>query len=204
MVYIVGLTGGIASGKSTVTHYLEKKNIPVIDADKVARQVVEPGTEGLAKVIAHFGIEFMKSDGNLNREKLGEEIFKNQKSRKKLGDILDEEIRQEIILQTENLANQGTSIVIWDIPLLFEKNYDVLVNETLLVYVDAPTQLQRLMIRDNISEYKAKLKINSQLSLEKKVGLADVIIDNNDTKERTYQQIDNWLNLIKKKKKECE
>ena len=83
MVYIVGLTGGIASGKSTVTHYLKKKNIPVIDADKVARQVVEPGTEGLSKVIDHFGIEFMQSDGTLNRKNLGEEIFKNQKSRKK-------------------------------------------------------------------------------------------------------------------------
>ncbi|AST97021.1 dephospho-CoA kinase [Shouchella clausii] len=189
----IGLTGGIASGKSLVATYLEKQGIPVVDADKLARQVVEPGEPALAQIVATFGQNVLQTDGTLDRKQLGAIIFGDEQKRKQLNQIVHPAVRQLMKKQAELYEQRGYTRVVLDIPLLYESNLFHMVNQVWLVYVDEATQLRRLIERDGLTETEANQRIAAQMPLTAKKAQADVLIDNNGTKENTYRQVDNAL-----------
>ncbi|MCM3380491.1 dephospho-CoA kinase [Shouchella clausii] len=185
----IGLTGGIASGKSLVATYLEKQGIPVVDADKLARQVVEPGEPALAQIVATFGEHVLQDDGTLDRKQLGAIIFGDEQKRKQLNEIVHPAVRQLMKKQADLYEQRGYTRVVLDIPLLYESNLFHMVNQVWLVYVDEATQLRRLIERDGLTETEAKQRIAAQMPLTAKKAQADVLIDNNGTKENTYRQV---------------
>lgn len=167
MSFVLGITGGIASGKSTVVDIFKAEGFSVVDADIVAREVVEPNTPGLAQLVKVFGDEILLADERLNRKKLGALIFQDEKKRQLLNETLDPFIRGEIERQAKE-AEQSSELVVVDIPLLYEGKYEAMMNEVAVVYVTPEIQLTRLIARNNLSENEALGRINSQLSLEEK------------------------------------
>lgn len=192
MSFVLGVTGGIASGKSTVVDFFKAEGFPVVDGDIVAREVVEPGTEGLRALEKVFGKTILQNDGSLDRKKLGTLIFQNEQKRHLLNKTLDPFIRDEIKKQTLE-AKKGSHLVIVDIPLLFEGHYESMMDEVATVYVTPDIQLERLMARNNLSEEEALKRINSQLPLEEKKKRADLVFDNCNSQETTRQQVLKWL-----------
>ncbi|WP_332629101.1 dephospho-CoA kinase [Halalkalibacter flavus] len=194
---LIGLTGGIASGKSTVSEIIQSKGIPVIDADQISREVVEPGTEALQLISEHFGQSVINEDGTLARKKLGEIIFEHPEERQILNKIVHPAVRNRMNELKERYVEEGEKTIVFDIPLLFESDLFHLVDKVLLVYVDEETQLKRLMNRDLAGEKDAKLRIASQMPLQKKRERADAIIDNSSTVEETRRQLeeilDEWI-----------
>ncbi|MFJ7971083.1 dephospho-CoA kinase [Psychrobacillus sp. NPDC096389] len=186
---IIGLTGSIASGKSTVSNMLKVLGYPIIDADIVARIVVEKGTETLETITEVFGQEVIAEDGSLNREKLGGIIFSDPSKRKTLNDIIHPAIRAEMLRQKEQLLKEGYPTIIMDIPLLFESKLQSYVEKILVVTVSEEMQLERLMARNNFTLEEAKARIQSQLPLSIKEKEADAVIYNNGTLESTEQQL---------------
>jgi len=193
MTLIIGLTGGIATGKSTVSSMIETFDIPIIDADQIAREVVEPGKESYHEIVRAFGEKILRDDQTLNRKKLGEIIFKDQKKRKLLNNIVHPAIRKEMVLKRDYYVHLGVKSVVLDIPLLFESNLTTYVHKTIVVYVHKSIQLKRLMKRDCFSKKEAVQRINSQMPMSEKIKMADVVIDNSYTKENTLQQIKRTL-----------
>lgn len=193
MAYVLGLTGGIASGKSTVSRLFLTHNIPVVDADVGARIVIEPGTEALKKVQNLFGEEILLANGELNRKKLGELIFSDYLKRKQLNECLSYYIREWILSEKDRLITSGHELIVLDIPLLFEAGYNKDVDEIMVVAVDKETQLTRLMKRNELSQAEAIQRIESQMELSEKVAQADYIIYNNGTLEDTVRQVEEWL-----------
>lgn len=193
---IIGLTGNIATGKSTVSKmFLEQFHIPVIDADVIAREIVEPGEQALKDIAESFGEHILLEDGTLNRKKLGNIIFKDSEKRKQLNEIVHPAIRKRMEEKKQALLhNQETNIVL-DIPLLFENKLTYLVDKTVVVYTDEATQLQRLMKRNNLTVKEAKERMAAQMDLEEKKQLADAVIDNSGTLEESALQL---ANLLKK------
>jgi dephospho-CoA kinase len=190
---IIGLTGSIASGKSTVSNMLKEKGYPIVDADKIARQVVEPGTPVIKEIAEHFGDEVLNEDGSLNREKLGKRIFKSEEERKKLNSIIHPAIRNEMIRQKEQWISKGAGTVILDIPLLFESKLQSFVEKIIVVSVTPEIQKQRLIARNELNEQEAADRINSQLPMVEKEAGADAVIDNNGTIEETKMQVETLL-----------
>ena len=193
MTYILGLTGGIATGKSTVSRYFSDKGYAVVDADVVARRVVEPGTEGLANIVAHFGTEIIQKDGTLNREKLGAMIFSAAEKRETLNNLLSAQIRRTIMADTETLVNANQPLIVLDIPLLYEAGYETHCDAVMVVYTTEAVQLERLMARNNLTEEEALNRIASQEPIETKKDRADIVIDNNGPLNHTYEQVETWL-----------
>lgn len=189
-MFKIGLTGGIASGKSTVLTYFKDKGIPYIDADIVAREVVEPGTEGLKAIMEAFGSNVLHDDGTLNREALGAIVFHNEEKRRQLNNSLKEHIRNRIMELTAHYESYRTAVLIYDIPLLIEGEWNAMMDEVWLVYVNEPTQIERLMSRNGFSEDDALARIKSQMRLDDKRSFADVIIDNNGTPQELIAQLD--------------
>lgn len=186
---IIGLTGSIASGKSTVSEMLKNEGYPIIDADLVARLVVEPGTETLEQIRQAFGSEVISVDGTMNRAKVGEIIFNDPVSRKTLNDIVHPAIRQEMLKQRYELLEQGFKTIIMDIPLLFESRLQYLVDKILVVSVTEENQLKRLVERNGFTEKEARARINSQLPMSVKEDGADAVVYNNGSLEETSQQL---------------
>ena len=180
-MFKIGLTGGIASGKSTVLTYFKDKGIPYIDADVVAREVVEPGTEGLKAIVDTFGSHVLHDDGTLNREALGAIVFHNEEKRQLLNSCLKTHIRNRIMELTSQYEQGNTPILIYDIPLLIEGEWYTMMDEVWLVYVNETTQIERLMSRNGYTREDALARINSQMRLDDKCAYADIIIDNNGT-----------------------
>ena len=180
-MFKIGLTGGIASGKSTVLTYFKDKGIPYIDADIVAREVVEPGTEGLKAIVDTFGSHVLHDDGTLNREALGAIVFHNEEKRQLLNSCLKTHIRNRIMELTSQYEQGNTPILIYDIPLLIEGEWYTMMDEVWLVYVNEMTQIERLMSRNGYTREDALARINSQMRLDDKCAYADIIIDNNGT-----------------------
>ncbi len=192
MSFVLGITGGIASGKSTVVDFFKAEGFPIVDGDVVARQVVEPGTAGLQALEKNFGSEIIQRDGRLDRKKLGDLIFHDEEKRQLLNRTLDSFIRGEIVSQIE-IAKTNSNLVIADIPLLYEGHYEGLMDEVAVVYVTPEIQLQRLMARNHLTEEAALERIASQLSLEEKKKRADLLFDNCGSPDRTQQQVQTWL-----------
>lgn len=192
---IIGLTGSIASGKSTVSKMLEELGYPIIDADLVARQVVEPGTETLKKIEELFGPEVIRNDGTMDREKVGAIIFSDPAMRKRLNDIIHPAIRQEMLRQRNAYVEAGFQTIVMDIPLLFESKLQHFVDKILVVSVTEENQLARLMERNGLSEKEARDRIGSQLPMSVKEEGADAVIYNNGTIEETARQLARILEL---------
>lgn len=193
---IIGLTGSIASGKSTVSGMLKNSGYPIIDADLVARLVVEPGSETLTQIAQAFGSEVIQEDGTMDRAKVGEIIFNDPASRKILNDIIHPAIRQEMLQQRQEFLAQGFKTIIMDIPLLFESRLQHLVDKILVVSVTEENQFNRLMERNGFTEKEARARISSQLPMSVKEDGADAVIYNNGTLDETRWQLnrilDNW------------
>ena len=190
---IVGLTGGISSGKSTVSSYLKQLKIPVIDADEVARKVVEPNSQGAREIRKTFGSDVFEEDGSLNRQKLGALIFSNAENRQKLDDLLQPLIKIMILDEIEEYRQKGENMIVLDLPLLFEKHYEKLCEEIIVVYIPKELQLERLMRRNQYTKQEALSRIDSQLSIEEKRKRATVLLDNQGTIQQLYQQVEQWL-----------
>ena len=193
-MFKIGLTGGIASGKSTVLTYFKDKGIPYIDADLVAREVVEPGTKGLEAIVAAFGTDVLHDDRTLNREALGAIIFHNEKKRQQLNGCLKEHIQNRIMELTAHYEALHTPVLLYDIPLLIEGEWYTMMDEVWLVYVNESTQIERLMNRNGFTKKDALARIKSQMRLDDKRPYADVIIDNNGTPLDLKEQLDTIWN----------
>ncbi|NUC16547.1 MULTISPECIES: dephospho-CoA kinase [Bacillus cereus group] len=189
MTVVIGLTGGIASGKSTVSEMFREMSIPVIDADIIAREVVERGKSAYNKIVEVFGTEVLQKDGELDRPKLGSVVFYNEEKRLQLNEIVHPAVREEMNAQKEMYIKESMQAVVLDIPLLFESKLTNLVDRVLVVAVTPNTQLERLMKRNNFSEEEATARIQSQMPLEEKVKKADEVIYNDGTITGTKTQL---------------
>ena len=185
---IIGITGGIASGKSTVTNFLRQKGFEVVDADAVVHQLQKPGGQLYQVLVEHFGEKILLENGELNRPILASLIFSNPEeqewSKRTQGEIIREELAA-----LRNQLNQTEALFFMDIPLLFEQNYASWFDETWLVYVNRDCQLERLMKRDQISKEAAESRLNSQWPLERKISLASHSLDNNGNQEQLIAQV---------------
>ena len=188
-MYKIGLTGGIASGKSTVVSMLRQYDAAIIDCDIIARDVVLPGSKGLQAVVRAFGPQALLSDGTMNRAYISSIVFTNPAKKQELEEILFPLIRQEIRTKITQLENAGEVVAFLDMPLLFEVKYQSYVNEVWLVYVDAVTQLARLMARNGYTKDEALARIRSQFPIDKKRALSQVIVDNTASLEKTEEQV---------------
>ncbi len=193
----IGLTGSIATGKSTVSKMLQEAGVPVVDADISAREVVMPGTAGLKKITATFGEEILQADGSLNRNKLGEVIFNDAKKRELLNQIVHPLVRADMLAKRRVLFSKGEKWVVFDIPLLFESQLTDIVDITLVVATSEETQLTRLMERNHLTEAEAKVRIESQIPIDEKKRYADFVIDNNDSLMATKKQVNEFLQWLK-------
>jgi dephospho-CoA kinase len=189
MSLVIGLTGGIASGKSTVSNMLKEMAIVIVDADIEARRAVEKGEPAYLKIIAEFGEEILLNNGEIDRQKLGSVIFHNAEKRQLLNGIVHPDVRRRMKDQTDAAILAGEKVVVLDIPLLFESKLTSMVEKTILVYVDRDIQLKRLMERNNLSLEDADARINSQMPLSDKISLADAVINNNGSINETKQQL---------------
>ncbi|MEH7248773.1 dephospho-CoA kinase [Neobacillus niacini] len=189
MSLVIGLTGGIASGKSTVSNMLKEMDIAVIDADVEARLAVEKGEPAYQKIVAEFGDEIVLPNGEIDRQKLGSIIFHNTEKRQLLNSIVHPEVRKRMNDQVDVAKSRGEKVIVLDIPLLFESKLTSIVEKTILVFVDRGVQLQRLMERNDLSFEEAEARVNSQMPLDEKVALADAVIDNNGLVEKTREQL---------------
>lgn len=190
---IIGLTGGIASGKSTVSNIFKSYGIPVVDADVIARQVVEKGMPAYNEIVASFGKEILDENGDIHRKKLGSIVFHDDEKRMLLNSIVHPAVRQEMRRQADQFLAEGYETVVLDIPLLFESKLTHMVDVTLLIYVDEEVQYERLMARDQMTFEEAKARITSQMPLKEKRQLADAVIENNGTLERLKEKVINQL-----------
>ncbi|EEZ88117.1 dephospho-CoA kinase [Vibrio owensii] len=177
MAFVIGLTGGIASGKTTVANLFKQQfKIDIVDADIVAREVVEPGTPGLNAIIEHFGADIVRDDQTLDRAKLREKIFSNPEEKAWLNGLLHPMIREKMIEDLEQVTSDYALLVV---PLLVENKLDSLCDRVLVVDVDPQTQISRTVKRDNVSEEQANAILASQASREQRLALADDVVKNN-------------------------
>lgn len=196
MPLVIGLTGGIASGKSTVSNMLKELAITVIDADVEARLAVEKGEPAYQKIVTEFGHDILLSNEEIDRQKLGSIIFHNAEKRQLLNSIVHPEVRKRMNNQVEAAKVSGEQVIVLDIPLLFESKLTHMVEKTLLVYVDKDIQLKRLMERNDLSPEDAEARVKSQMPLSEKVPLADAVINNNgsiaETKKQVIEVLKSW------------
>ena len=189
---IIGITGGIASGKSTVTNFLRQKGFQVVDADALVHQLQKPGGRLFKALVQHFGQEIILENGELNRPLLASLIFSNTEEQEWSKQIQGEIIREELATLRDQLA-QTEEIFFMDIPLLFEQDYASWFDETWLVYVEPDVQMERLMKRDQLSKDLAISRLSAQWSLEEKKGLASQVIDNNGSQDQLLAQVNSLL-----------
>ena len=187
-MFVVGITGGIGSGKSAVTDQLETLDITVVDADKVARVVVEPGTSGLAAIVEHFGEDILLADGGLDRAALRKIVFDNPDERKVLEGITHPRIRDEIARQ---LSEASSPYVVLSSPLLLESGQNTFADYVVVVDVPEEVQIRRTMARDNNSETLVKQIMAAQLDRQTRLSRADTSITNDASLEALYERVEN-------------
>jgi dephospho-CoA kinase len=193
MSLTIGLTGGIASGKSTVSKMLTDMGIPVIDADIEARLAVEQGETAYNDIVRYFGEDILDQDKNINREKLGSIVFHEEEKRNALNSFVHPAVRERMLAKVERAKLNKEKAIVLDIPLLIEGSLQYMADKILLVYVNEETQLQRLMERNQYTKEEALARIKSQMPIDEKVKHADKVIDNNGTIAETKQQLEQIL-----------
>ena len=186
---VIGLTGGIASGKSTAARILGDLGASVIDADQLARDAVQPGTAALAAIVAAFGAEVLQADGDLDRVVLGKRVFASPEARRTLEMIVHPEIRRLARLKLQALKESGAQVVFYMAPLLIEAGADTFCDEIWVIDVDESTQLHRTTARDSLSAVEARQRTAAQMPLAEKAGRADVVIENRGTTEDLAEQL---------------
>lgn len=195
-MYLIGLTGGIASGKSTVSKYLKELGAEIIDGDIIAREVVVPEKPAWNEIVEAFGQKILLPDRNLNRMALGEIVFNDKKAKILLEKIISPYISNEIYAKIDLFRAEKIKLVILDLPLLYENKWDKQTDENWVVYVDEQTQIERLCKRNNYTLEQALSRINNQMPLKEKAARADFIIDNNADIENTKRQVLNkWQDV---------
>jgi len=193
LTVVIGLTGSIASGKSTVSQMFSRFNIPVVDADQLSRKVVEPGEPAYNKIVEAFGFQILQDDRKIDRKRLGKIIFSDEEKRQQLNSIVHPQVRQEMLEAREAYKAEDYPAVVLDIPLLFESRLTSYVDRVMVVYVDEETQLKRLMERDQSEREEAEERIQAQLSIAEKAKMADAVIDNNGSVDESFQQLKDIL-----------
>ena len=202
---VIGLTGNIGSGKSTVARRLESLGAKIIDADQVAREVVHPGTPGLQEITSVFGPGVLNSKGQLDRKKMASLVFADPQARVKLNQITHPKIKAEINrkiaeYKKEIKTNAVASVLVIDAPLLIEVGLDHMADEIWVVKVDRNKQLERLAKRDGLTPEEVLRRIAAQLPQEEKIKLASRVIDNSGGKNETIKQVDHhWNNMLKER-----
>ncbi len=192
----IGLTGGIATGKSTVSNYLKELDYPLIDADVIARQLVEPGQEGLERLVARFGREILDESAALNRQVFGQRLFGDAQLRQEVDQLLHPLIYEALEAESQRLAQAGAKLAFFDIPLLYETGYDQKMDQVWVVYLPHDLQVERLMARNSWSLAQAEAAIASQASIEAKRQRADLVIDNQGSLAVTFAQVDQALSRL--------
>ena len=198
MARIIGLTGGIASGKSTVTSYLREKGYPVIDADQVVRELQVPGGALYRVLVDHFGKEILTKEGELDRVALGQRIFSDPSERDWSNRVQGRLIREALAEVRDRQATQS-DLFFMDIPLLIEQHYEEWFESVWLVAVSKETQLKRLMERNHLSELQAQERIAAQMPLDEKRAHADLVLDNNGDLTALYAQLDAALQQLERR-----
>ncbi|MNC04135.1 Dephospho-CoA kinase [compost metagenome] len=194
---IMGLTGGIASGKSTVSALLVSKGARLVDADAIAREIMLPGHEVLASVAEFFGAEVLQPDGTLNRSKLGDIVFHDPEARKTLNGLTHPVIRRITRERMEAFEREDASrLTVVDIPLLYETEQEDLFEKILVVYVPREVQIQRLIARNGLTEEQARARLDSQMDIEVKRAKADYVIDNSGDPAETEKQIERLMDRL--------
>jgi dephospho-CoA kinase len=194
-VKLIGLTGGVGTGKSTVAEMLRELGAVVVDADEASHAVYEPGTPGFEAVAGEFG-DFYVSDGHIDRQRLGELVFKDAASRRRLNAIVHPLVREWMAARTAEAVERGADVVIQDVPLLFENGLEPLYSSVVLVYVPEEMQLERLVQGRGFTAERARAVIGTQVPIEEKRRRAHIVIDNSGTREQTREQVEQlWARL---------
>ena len=185
---IVGLTGGIATGKSVVADELKRCGAHIIDADKIAREVVEPGKPAYDEIVKEFGAGVLQPGGALDRKALGKIVFSDPAALEKLSSITHPRIRERIKEEAGRLSAQGDSIIVLDVALLIETGVKYEVEKIIVVFAEKEQQIQRLMDRDALSRFDAEKRVSIQMDIKEKLKYADYVIDNSGAKDWTIEQ----------------
>jgi len=200
MALVVGLTGGIVSGKSTVALMFKDLGAKIVDADKLGHSVILPHKPAWEKIVKIFGKDILQNDLTIDREKLGKIVFANQSLLKKLNDITHPEITKIIKKEIDSLKNKTYNqkkILIIDAALIYEAKIDRLMDKIIVVYIDEDEQIKRLIKRSNLSKDEALQRIKSQMPMKEKVKIADYVIDNSNSLDKTKKQVEKiWKNLV--------
>lgn len=194
---LIGLTGGIATGKSTVASMLRELGAKIIDADELARQVVQPGQEAWQDIVSTFGAEILREDRTINREKLRKLVFQNETARQRLESITHPRIRALAEQRIQKLAAEGAEVIVYEAPLLFENQVHLWLRPVILVACDSETQKQRLQKRDGLNEKEIEQHLKAQMPLDQKRKLADFVIENNGDLENLRRQVrEVWEKIV--------
>lgn len=198
MTLHVGLTGGIASGKSTVARHFEARGLPIIDADLLAREVVAVGSEGLSAIVRAFGTEVLEPSGALDRKKLGAIVFSDPEARRTLNAITHPRIGELTRERAATLASEGHPLACYEAALLVENGLAEMFRPLVVVAVSPATQLERLVSRDSITRDEALARINAQLPLAAKIATADFVVENEGSREETRLRADGVLEALRR------
>lgn len=189
----IGLTGGIASGKSTVSKILRQRGLPVVDADELARDAILHGSEGYKQVVKTFGMDVLNKDGTLDREALAEIVFTDKSQLEKLENIIHPIVREKTKSLKASLQKQGYKMAFYDVPLLFEKQMESLFDKIVVVYSRMDQQIERLKARNNMTKEQAVNRILNQISMDDKIKKCDFVIDNTSDEKNLDNQVTKLL-----------
>ncbi|MFO7248113.1 MAG: dephospho-CoA kinase [Bacillota bacterium] len=196
MAMRLGLTGGIACGKSTVLAMFVKWGIPTVDADVLARRVVEPGAPAWREIVERFGPDILLPDGRINRKRLGALVFADEQARRELNRIVHPRVREIMWRDVEEAERRGAKLVVCDVPLLYESGLEDRFDAVMVVYVPPEEQLRRLMVRDSLTREEALARIHAQMPIEEKRRRADYVIDNSGSLAETERQVNAFLRQV--------
>lgn len=196
----IGLTGGIASGKSTVAERLKQKGLAVVHADEVAHLALQPESSTYSTIVQSFGTSILDPlTQSIDRRRLGDLIFKSSEQRQVLENIIHPFVRQQVFQLKKKWSEQGVPVGVYEIPLLFEKNLQAEFDRVVVVYTSEAQQMLRLQQRNSLTESQARDRLRSQMSIEVKRQKADDVILNQTDRTGLYQEVDRWLASIKAK-----
>ncbi len=193
----VGLTGGLASGKSTVSRLLKKQGVPVIDADELAHLALQPGQEPYEKAVSHFGSEILQTDQKIDRKKLAARVFNHPEQLRFLESVVHPFVQAQVAVLRKQAESQGHVVAVYDVPLLFEKNLEKQFDLTLTVGSSEETQIRRVMARNGFTREEALARLRNQLPIAEKIKRSHDSIWNEGSLEELELQVSNWLQKIR-------